>query len=153
MEIKQCPKCSKTMNPVFNKSNPKAPDHKCSDTSCKWKKVSGKWVESDFITGAWNDPVPQGRAGAEQRFGQELDTSKNDEKWDKIGRGKTRCALAVALINAGRKYTEATLEELNHWTTIVFEQVETLEEHAKTKQEEEAQELFHGEVDKDEIPF
>jgi len=44
-----------------NKTNPNAPDWKCSDPNCKksynWK--TKEWEDSKYITGAWN-PKPKG---------------------------------------------------------------------------------------------
>ena len=55
MELKQCPKCGQPMNFQANKTNPKAPDWKCSDANCKWQFRNGQWIASDYITGAWNE--------------------------------------------------------------------------------------------------
>ena len=62
----------------------------------------------------------------EEQFSRGLEEDKEKEKWDKIGRGKTRCALAVALINAGLKSGEESEKELDLWTESVLGK--TLEE-------------------------
>ena len=133
MEMKKCPKCSKQMNPVFNKTNERAPDFKCQDSSCKWKNVKGQWVESEFITGVWKDtpdtPV--------EKFTQSLDKDLNDQKWDKIGRGKTRCVIAVALIGKGIKAGEEALAELNLWTDMILEK----ENNARPMTDKEKEEI------------
>jgi hypothetical protein len=57
-KVKICPVpgCGKPMVRQFNKKNAKAPDWKCSNKNCKFKKlIGGGWAKSDFITGVWDE--------------------------------------------------------------------------------------------------
>jgi len=87
----RCPKCGKQAIANTNKKNPKAPDWKCSDPDCKWKKINGEWVESEFVTGVWNNDNP------EAKFESELEEDKEDEKWEKIREEKKE---NIAWLNA-----------------------------------------------------
>lgn len=44
--------------------NPKAPDWKCTNATCKMKQVNGAWVASDFRTGVWDAPTNGSRPAA-----------------------------------------------------------------------------------------
>lgn len=54
----KCPVCSGDMWDANNSKYPKkegAPDYRCKDKECKWKKdpETGEWIESDYVTGVW----------------------------------------------------------------------------------------------------
>jgi len=69
VKIKICPvpDCGQPMVRQYNKKNPKAPDWKCSDKNCKYKKsYSGGWSKSEFITGAWDEKEEDVRRAARE---------------------------------------------------------------------------------------
>lgn len=70
--VKICPvpDCGSPMIRQLNKKNPKGPDWKCSNKSCKFQKmIGGGWVKSQFITGVWDDkPENIDRAKAEDQI-------------------------------------------------------------------------------------
>lgn len=63
-----CPVCNRPMNPVTTKTNPKAPDWKCSDLNCKFQynKISKVYEPSQYVTAAWNPKVPTPSASVPQ---------------------------------------------------------------------------------------
>ena len=67
------PDCGQPMIRQFNKKNPKAPDWKCSDKNCKFKKAyDGGWMKSEFITSVWDDkPQEIARANHEDSILEE----------------------------------------------------------------------------------
>lgn len=60
MENELCPVCLREMIRQENKTNPKAPDWKCSDRNCKfqWDKQTKQYIPSQFVTGVWDNKYP-----------------------------------------------------------------------------------------------
>ena len=128
MELKQCPKCGQPMNFQANKTNPKAPDWKCSDANCKWQFRNGQWIASDYITGAWNEkqaetsqpqnipqnvPEPQSQPQntPNQATGTDLTyTTPKQRNYDKENFGKCKHAFLVELMK--KYYNEEDPEAL-----------------------------------------
>lgn len=64
-----------------------------------------------------NDPTTP-----EKKFEEELNKDNEDKKWEDIGRKKTKCALAVASITAGKDLSDPEeIIKLDTWVKWVLE--------------------------------
>jgi len=115
-QTKLCPVCGSQMNRILieNKKNPRSPDWKCSDPSCKWKwnAPTGQYVPSPYVTGVWDTlppqegkpsfvPQPVGKqAEIKQMYNQKREDIRemHDAKQDSI-------MISVALNNAVELYS------------------------------------------------
>lgn len=83
-----------------DKTNPKAPDWKCQDKTCKWRynEKSQAWEPSDFQTGVWEKSTPAPKTNV---YPVKPQPKKAEPDWDAIAEGKIRHGLVVAMITAG----------------------------------------------------
>ena len=84
---------------------------------------------------------------------------KENEKWDLIGKKKTRCAIAEALITRGSKFSLETEKELNDWTRVILEEERATKEKAEIEyaenevRNEQQMGVYDEDVKEEEIPF
>jgi len=119
-----CPKCNKPMRFI----------------SAGISKNTGRKYPAFWSCGCGYTFTPKNDV-KEVKFEQDLEEDKQNERWDLIGRNKTRCALAEALIRRGSKFSPEIKKELDDWTRAVFG--ESVEE--KIEKEDE--------IPFDEIPY
>ena len=114
----QCPVCKGDMwDNSAKKTNPKAPDYRCKDETCKyqWDKVSKAYVVGEYVTASWKPKEEfakpssqQGQSLNEQKFDKSLNQDLEQEKWDKIAWGKCKHAYLVEFFKSDTQNTVLT---------------------------------------------